>query len=191
MFFLCWMPELPEFWLFACITLGALSAVAVTAPEPSRRGHGAPLALALAPLSLWGVNLLGTTRFARDPARDYYAARIAAVCPVARDGDLVVAGRCWMQQGYLNRCCDADVLCLAESFAAAPDDLAARARRIVDERLAAGSTVFWLADAVDPEPAAVVRHGPGLVAAMEAWTPYRDTWSSLDGGIEPIRFIAP
>ena len=189
-FFLCWMPELPEFWSFASLTLCAALAAAVTraGQRPDRAALGA---LALIALSLWCVNLLGTVRFARDPARDLYAARVAPLCGRAGPDDLIIAGRCWMQRAYLQRCSAAKVVCLADLVEKGQPHPDARLLATVDEHLAGGATVYWLDDAVTAEPAAVVRHGPALRTLTEAWTPYRERWLTLEEGPRPIYVLRP
>jgi hypothetical protein len=123
------------------------------------------------------VNYLGTIRFTRDQANDYYYSRIKPLVELTRQGDLIVIGTSWKYQRYLLHYGKARVLSLASvcRTSGATVESVQRVQSAIDDELAAGGRVVISEEALEPE-VGTIRQYPDITAFRTLWERYRRRW---------------
>jgi hypothetical protein len=145
-------------------------------PEKSRQRNKVILGGALL-VTLW-VNYMGSIRFTRDEANDYYRFRVRPLVALSRPGDLVIVGTKWKYESYLVDSGRPRVLSLT-SFCETGDvtlDSVGLVRSIIDEDLAKGARVVVSEEALEPE-VTTRRLCPQISIFQPLWDRYRERWN--------------
>jgi hypothetical protein len=145
-------------------------------PEKSRQWNKVILGGALV-VTLW-VNYMGSIRFTRDEANDYYRFRVKPLVELSRPGDLIIVGTEWKYESYLLDYGRPRVLSLT-SFCETGDvtlDSVGRVQSIIDQDLAKGARVVVSGEALEPE-VTTRRLCPQISMFHLLWDRYRERWN--------------
>jgi hypothetical protein len=163
-----------------CLWLVFLGFFVGARTDPEESGSWPKVILAIAVVLSFSVNYMGTIRFTRDQANDYYYSRIKPLVEFTRQGDLIVIGTSWKYEPYLLRYGKARVLSLTsvcETGGATPESIR-RVQSAIDDELAAGGRVVVSEEALEPEVETIRRY-PEITAFRTLWDGYRRRWSVI------------
>jgi hypothetical protein len=169
-----------KYWIAPtlCLWLVFLVFFVGTRTNPEESGQWPRVVLVIAVVLNFSVNYMGTIRFTRDQANDYYYSRIKPLVELTRQGDLIVIGTSWKYEPYLLHYGKARVLSLTSVCKAsgATSESVRRVQSAIDDELAAGGRVVISEEALEPE-VETIRQYPEITAFRTLWEGYRRRWS--------------
>jgi hypothetical protein len=127
------------------------------------------------------INFMGTIRFTRDRANDYYYARIAPLIELSTQKDLVIIGRSWVYEPYLRRYGKAQVLSLDSVYRMTWETSQSlqRVQAAIDDNHAKGGRVFISQEAVKLEEETIQDYS-GITVFYALWDRYRQRWKEKE-----------
>jgi len=128
-------------------------------------------------VTLW-VNYMGSIRFTRDEANDYYRFRVEPLVALSRPGDLIIVGTEWKYESYLRnygRPRSLSLTSFCETGDIAPDSVG-RVQSIIEDDLAKGARVVVSEEALEPE-VTTRRICPQISRFHLLWDRYRERWN--------------
>jgi hypothetical protein len=169
-----------KFWIAPtlCLWLFFLVFLVGARNNPEEAGQWPRVILAIVVVMGFSVNYMGSIRFTRDQANDYYYSRIKPLVELTRQGDLIVIGTSWKYEPYLVHYGKAQVLSLTsvcKTSGATPESVR-RVQSVIDDELLAGGRVVISEEALEPEVETIRRY-PEMTAFRTLWEGYRRRWS--------------
>jgi hypothetical protein len=182
-FFFFFVPINYGYWITQSVCIWMILLLLLLAPKASRGVSDGSAKIILASLAglLFFVNFMGTIRFTRQRGNDYYYARIAPLIELSTQKDLVIVGRSWVYEPYLQRYGKAQVLSLTSVYTTtwATSQSLQRVQSAIDDTLARGGKVLISQEAVKFEEE-TIEGCSGITVFYALWDRYRQRWNEKE-----------
>jgi len=170
----------PKFWIVATVCFWLVFEIFLLKAKvnPEERSKWPKVILAGALVLMFWVNYMGSIRFTRDEANDYYRFRVKPLVELSRPNDLIVIGTEWKYGSYLRDYGRGRILSLTDLCETGDVGLASvrRVQSVIDDELAKGGRVVVSEEALEPETT-TRQLCPGIGVFHLLWDTYRQRWS--------------
>ena len=166
-----WIPPSLCFWMIF------LAFVLCTRPTFEAASSWPRVVIAVTVALCFLVNYLGSIRFTRDQANDYYYSEIEPLVKLANHDDLIVIGTAWKFEPYVRRYGNAKLLSMTSVYETSAGSLESvkQVQSAIDGELAEGGKVLISREATALEQETISSY-PGITAVLSLWDSYRRRW---------------
>lgn len=181
-----WIPPSLCLWIiFLVFLLG-------TRTNPEVPGRSTKVILAVTVALCFLVNYLGSIRFTRDQANDYYYSEIEPLVELATPDDLIIIGTSWKFEPYVRRYGKGRILSLTSVYetSAGSFESVREVQSAIDDELAAGGKVLVSREATVLEQE-TIRGYPGITAFQTLWDSYRRRWITKEFQATVVYILEP
>ncbi len=183
-FFFFFVPVNSAYWIPQSVCMWMIFLFLLLAPQANcgELGRRARIILASVAGLIFLLNFMGTIRFTRDRANDYYYVKIAPLVGLSKPKDLIIIGRSWILEPYLHRYGRAQVLSLSSvcEKTTTTSESIRWVRSAIDDKLGQGGSVLISEEAVELEKETIQDYGSRITAFDALWEVYRQRWKKKE-----------
>ena len=191
-FFLFWFTASIEFWIPQSVIFWLIIIIIWQHPQDYKRTiNKHTIGLLVIAALLLVINFTSSIQWLMKKDYDYYYVRTSQLANRAEPGDLIIIGRWWILEHYLDRFTNADILPLSTVYS---DTQSQNTINIINTAINTtrdnGKKVLLSGEAVNPEQETIDMFGEEYKDFVDQlWIPYQDNWLPTPSNIDTIYIL--